>query len=271
MPYRTIAILLFLVGSMSCDKRTAEEKGRDYASEKLDLATGAAAALKEKGSGLGKTAGQGVGDLIKGVGSGVKDVVNPPVTVEPEKSAAEAGVTVNKANEGAGEANARTIEVYGAFAKPFRGRLELRAFDEQGVELGKGVSEKQLDLPKDSVELLTFRFPLSVRFTQAKLYRLRSTASSDFVLHESVKDVDVSQVSENATTISAYFEFKNAFSSGLELRAYDSEGAEVGRSAPSAKLKQAPDSATYVEFKFDPRVPLTRAAKYEARRIEVRK
>lgn len=268
---RIAAMLLLLLGSVSCDKRTAEEKGRDLASEKLDMAKGVADVVKEKGGGLGKTAGQGVGDLIKGVGSGVKDVVNPPVTVELEKSAAEAGFTVNRANESGGEVDARMIEVYGAFAKPFRGRLELRAFDEKGAELGQGVLEKQLDLPKDSVELLKFRFPPSVRFTHAKLYRLRSTASADFIMHDSVQDIEVSQLTENAATITAYFKFNKAFIGGLELRAYDGEGAELGRSAPSAKLKQGADSATYLDFKFDSRVPLTRTAKYEARRIEVQK
>ncbi len=269
--YSALVLVPILLAGQACDKRTAEEKGRDLASEKLDLAKGAADVLKEKGGVLGKTTGQGVTDLIKGVGSGVKDSVNPPVKVELEKSASEAGVAVTSAHEGTGDATARNIEVYGTFAKPFRGRLELRAFDEQGAEIGQGVSEKQLDLPKDSVELLQFRFPVSMRFTHAKVYRLRSTAASDFSLHEALTDIDVSQVNENATTVSAYFKFQKKFAGGLELRAYDSDGKEVGRSSPSAKLKQAPDSATYVEFTFDPRTPLTRTAKYEVRRVEVAK
>jgi hypothetical protein len=64
---------------MACDQRTPEEKGKDYANEKLGFVEGAAQVLKEKGNSLGQTAGKGLTELVKGFGSGVKDVVNPPV------------------------------------------------------------------------------------------------------------------------------------------------------------------------------------------------
>ncbi len=96
----TLAALTLLFTAVGCDKRTAEEKGRDYASKRVGFAQGVANVLEEKGKGLGLSAGKGVGELVKGAGAGVKDVVYAPVKVELDPGLTAAGLKLLQAHEG---------------------------------------------------------------------------------------------------------------------------------------------------------------------------
>jgi hypothetical protein len=82
-----------------------------------------------------------------------------------------------------------------------------------------------------------------------------------------VHPITFSQLSEKKTDegpeVVLYAVFDKAFKKGLSLRAYDWSGAEVGRSEEAPALDQSADSATYLTFKFDPRVPMHRVARYK--------
>jgi hypothetical protein len=66
-----------------------------------------------------------------------------------------------------------------------------------------------------------------------------------------------------AHTVTAYVTFEKAFSGTLELRAYDSGDAEVGRVKVEANEKES--GAHYVDFTFDPRTPLLTTAYVQLR------
>lgn len=64
-------------------------------------------------------------------------------------------------------------------------------------------------------------------------------------------------------TITAYVTFEKAFDGTLELRAYDTQDREVGRSKVSSK--EAESGAKYLDFTFDERTPLMTAGHFELR------
>lgn len=265
----TVSLLsLCLLSGLSlfgCDKRTAEEKGAGYAGEKLGFAQGAADELKERGGTLGQSVGKGVADLVKGVGSGVKDSVTPEVPAEAEPGAIQMGLTVHHAQEGAGDGNSRLVNVYVEFVKAFRGKLQLFAYDAAGTELGRGDAVKELDFPTPAKELLEFRFPGSVRLSHAAKYRVHYVDPVALAVGEGIEGIEASQLQQSGQTVTVYLRFVNKFAGALELRAYNGAGAEIGRSEKTKKLKQAADSAEHFEFKFGAHAPLGQAAKYELR------
>ena len=66
-----------------------------------------------------------------------------------------------------------------------------------------------------------------------------------------------------AHTVTAYVTFEKAFTGTLELRAYDSADAEVGRVKLEVTEKES--GAHYVDFTFDERTPLLTAAYVQLR------
>lgn len=66
-----------------------------------------------------------------------------------------------------------------------------------------------------------------------------------------------------AHTVTAYVTFEKAFTGTLELRAYDSGDAEVGRVKVESDEKES--GAHYIDFTFDPRTPLLTAAYVQLR------
>jgi hypothetical protein len=64
-------------------------------------------------------------------------------------------------------------------------------------------------------------------------------------------------------TITAYVTFDKPFTDSLELRAYDSEDREVGRSKLDSDEKES--AAKYLDFTFDQRTPLMTAGHFELR------
>lgn len=71
---------------------------------------------------------------------------------------------------------------------------------------------------------------------------------------------------ENGTaahTITAYITFEKGFGGTLELRAYDTEDREVGRSKLDTDEKES--GAKYLDFTFDERTPLMTAGRFELR------
>jgi hypothetical protein len=64
-------------------------------------------------------------------------------------------------------------------------------------------------------------------------------------------------------TITAYVTFEKAFKGTIEMRAFDGENREVGRSKVDSDEKES--GAKYVDFKFDERTPLMTAGHFELR------
>jgi hypothetical protein len=260
---------MLLVLATACDKRTPEEKGKDYAEEKLGFVEGAAKVLEGKGKGLGKSVGKGVGEVVKGAGSGVKDVVHAPVQVELGSELAGSGIKVLQAHEGDATAATRDIVVYLDFPQRFEGRLRLQALGADKAELARAELADSLSQPAASQKTFSFAFPSDMRLSQVNGYVLHAGTSKTLALDAALTDsgLALSQLKETGSEVSVYVIFNKAFRGGLQLRAKSAEGAELGRSPASGDLKYAADSASYLSFKFDARTPLENVAAYTLHRV----
>lgn len=68
---------------------------------------------------------------------------------------------------------------------------------------------------------------------------------------------------QNVHGVSVYLIFEKAYTGPLELRAYDAQGAEIGRSR--MEFNEAEPTARYVDFVFDRRTPLLTAGSFGLR------
>jgi len=260
----SVGLLCGLVLLSSCDKRTAEEKGKQYADEKLGFVQGAAEVLEKNGKKLGQTVGKGVGEVVKGTGSGVKDVVHAPVSVSVAGELAGAGLKVLQAHEGEDSAAGRGVVVLLDFAKHFEGKLRLQALAAGGVEVGRAEPPESLNEPAGAQKSLVFAFASDVRLSKVESYVLRAGVSKLLAVDASVEKsgVILSQLKENGSEVSVYVQIEKAFEGGLQLRARTAEGAEVGRSEPSERIEREAQSGGYITFKFDARTPLSSVNQY---------
>lgn len=64
-------------------------------------------------------------------------------------------------------------------------------------------------------------------------------------------------------TVTAYVTYEKGFTGSLEMRVYDAEDREVGRTKVEADEKEG--GAKYVDFTFDERTPLLSAGHFELR------
>lgn len=262
-----LSIPAFASLALGCDDRTAEEKGHDYADEKLGFVEGAAEELSERGKGIGSSLGKGVGELVKGTGSAVKDVVHPTVTVTLSSPAKTMGFNVGQATEGADGSDNREVVIHLTSEKPYSGQLSLAAI--QNDKTTAISVSTPLDLVPGKSSVIRFQFDTSVRLSKMERFELNLEAGKRLELDEkvSVQGIQLGQLSESRSEegleVSVYAIFEKPFRQGLSLRAFDSAGSEVGRSIPAAALHQTADSAGFISFRFDKRTPLEKITAYK--------
>jgi hypothetical protein len=261
---RYASLVCLPVVTIACDRRTPEEKGKDYANEKLGFVEGASKVLEEKGKGIGQSVGKGVGDVVKGTGSGVKDVINSPVKVELAPDMGSSGVKIMQAHEGDQSGGARNVVVYLDFPQRFEGRLRLHAISAEKSEIGRADFADNVVQAAGSQKNMTFPFAGDMRLSKVEHYVLHMTPPKNVALDAALADsgIGLSQLKEQGSEVSIYLVFAKAYSGGLQLRAKTAEGTEIGRSEASAKLKQDVDSAGFFSLKFDDRAPLSTATQY---------
>jgi hypothetical protein len=260
-----------LVAASACDKRTAEEKGRDYANKRVGFAQGAASVLEEKGKGLGQSAGKGVGDLIKGAGEAVKDVVYAPVKVELAPELAAAGLKLLQAHEGEVGGSARTVALNLLFSKAFEGRLQLRAFTgDSNQEAGRSAPTKNVAQADGATLSLALAFPADTRLSKFGHYLLSGLPAKTSRLAPGLEGsgIVLSQLAEDPHRVSLYLVFNKPYRGGLQLRAHTADGREVGRSEPTPALAQGRDSAAHTAFAFDEKTPLDDVGSYVLHKAE---
>jgi hypothetical protein len=262
------------MASSACDRRTPEERGKDYAKEKLGFVEGASKVLEDKGKSLGQSVGKGVGDTVKGTGSGVKDALYSPVKVELE-AALGGKLTVLKAHESDGSGNTRDVVVALEFPQRFEGRLRLHALGAGSApaELGRAEPAENFSQIAGSQRSVTFQFPGDTRLSKVSTYVLHATPPKNIALDAALSDsgIALSQLKEQGTDVSVYAIFGKPFNGTLELRAKNAEGQEVGRSERLEKLKQDADSATFFTFKFDARTPFASVTQFTLHGVAARR
>lgn len=266
IPYIALCTLTPLLLASGCDKRTAKERGRDYAKGKVEYAEGAVGVLEEKGKGVGKAAGKGIADLVKGAGSGVKDVLFAPVKVTVDPALAAAGLRVLQANESGMRESKPKIIVNIEFPKAYEGRLQLRAFANEGEdqESARSLTTAGLAQAAGSTAEVGFTFPSQTRLSGIHHCVLAGLPPKTAVVDQGLAKAGIalSQLREAQNQITLYVVFDEPFQGGLQLRAYSDDGRELGRSQPTTKLSQGRDTASHMTFVFDPKTPLGDATRF---------
>jgi hypothetical protein len=189
--------LLATVSLLGCDRRTPEEKGRDYAKEKLGFVEGAADELAKSGKVIGADLGKGVGELLKGTGSSVKDVTHPPVEVRFDEELKALGLSVEQANEGEDSADGRNVVVHLKANKDYSGKLVLRAQGDRDAEV-QALEPLAADLSTSTTQALRFAFDPSVRLSKMKFFELGPGLTHTIVLAQGAEQsaIQLNQLSE---------------------------------------------------------------------------
>jgi hypothetical protein len=271
MPIRLSSVALALLVGAGCTCRSEKEKGSDLVTQKLEFVEGAAEALKDRGNSVGRGAAQGLGETLKGVGSGVKDVLTPAVSVVVAQSLRDQEVAVGRANAKLLGADAR-VELTLTGKKPLSGGLRLAALDASGNELGRATAFEHRELDFSEPQLVPFEFPDSVRFSEAKSFELFLLPPKQLLVGDGLAGAAVNQLAVQAHEVKFYAMFEKGFAGTLQLRAYDASGQELGRSSSALGVVTRPaDSAEFLSFSFDPSTSLARVVKFELRGVRARK
>jgi len=263
------------------EEPTEKQKGKDEAAQKLDYAEGAASALNDRGKGVGQATGQGVGNLIRGIGTGITDVVYPPVTVFLAKEAQDAGVAVNRATEGSSTDEGNEIRLLLAFSQLVKGRVLLHAYDANNLEQGRATSQF-VNQPAGSVLDLSIYFNRNLRMSGIHHYNMEMIPPKAVVLSgdaqsppEVVKgkdkdkeplDLRLGQLEEEAgppVRVSLYVIFNTAFEGEVQLRALDASRTEIGRSQKIGEIAEEADSSRTFEFAFHETLSVGSVDSYE--------
>jgi hypothetical protein len=165
------AAVLCLSGCKSREEKlkAAEEEANLLASTKARLVKGVGEALKTEGKDAAKSVSEGTGDVVKAVGSGFdKSLSQVKVAVFP--ALAERGIGVTRASKrNAGQQ--KSVTVYVLFDKPYSGKLEMRAYDAEKLEVGRSVVT--LDEKEPTAKYVDFTFDERTPLFQLENFELR--------------------------------------------------------------------------------------------------
>jgi hypothetical protein len=196
------------------------------------------------------------------------DATPASVAVRASPGVREAGLGVARAMRDKTSDKSRKIVLYLSAARDFHGRLSLAATDDQELPT-RALRVEAFEAKKGETRQLEFEFDESASISAVDAFLLDMAADKPVDVSDPVaaQEIAFSQLSERESEtgpeVTLYVIFGKAFKKGLSLRAYDASGAEVGRSKEAPALDQKADSAVYLTFQFDPRVPIRHVASYK--------
>lgn len=131
-----IGVCLTLAALSACSSRTAQEKGQEMATMKLDMATGIGDALQAKGAAAGESVASGAGDVIRGVERGLMRS-GRAIVVDP--TLAKAGLNVTTVNDMAADRGdvPLGLSAYVVSSASAKGVLHAQLFDALNNEIGR--------------------------------------------------------------------------------------------------------------------------------------
>lgn len=131
-----IGVCLTLAALTACSSRTAQEKGTDMATERLDFATGIGNALQAKGAQAGESVVSGTGNLVRGVERGLMRS-GRAIVVDP--TLARAGLNVTAVNDLVGDRAGVPLglSAYVVSSASAKGVLRAQMFDALNSEIGR--------------------------------------------------------------------------------------------------------------------------------------
>lgn len=134
---------------VACSRQSAEDKAKEMATEKVDMAKGLGDVLQEKGTAAAESVTTGVGKVLRGVERGIEKSGR---TVTLSESARQAGLQATKvqlmgqptvaedAVSGASQpasAAGHGIEIYLVTERDLTGQLKVRVFNSLDQEIGR--------------------------------------------------------------------------------------------------------------------------------------
>jgi hypothetical protein len=165
--------VLLLASCMSKEEKMKEanDEGNEVVAVKAKFIEGAGVALQNEGKQAVKSASKGVGELIKGVNSGITESIN---TAEV---ASEPAFKINfeecKAEKIYGEDSEKTkkVTIYLIAKKDFSGKLTLKAFDDNKKEIGR--SSLKVSMKADEAEYVDFEFDSRTHLLQTESFTIK--------------------------------------------------------------------------------------------------
>jgi len=203
--------LLVLVLLAACDSETHEEKIAREKQEKQEQAElvasgveGIGNALSGAGSDAAESLTKGVTDVVSGIGRGIEKGTEYPVSVHEKLTEKGVVATVATRNMGGSADSAQmgeggmdnSVSVYVTFDEDTDTILQIRAYDKDGVEVGRS-NKMPVVMDADDGTYLHFSFdgqtPLT-RVTQMIIYEVKKTGTADEPIVEVPAESDSSSV-----------------------------------------------------------------------------
>ncbi len=129
------AACLLAAALCACSSKSAEEKGADMASEKIDMVTGIGNALTDKGGKAAESIASGVGTVVKGVERGALKVGRK---LNIDASLAKAGLSVTRVQDAAASGDDKHgLLAYVVASAKVQGSLRMFAYDALGREIAR--------------------------------------------------------------------------------------------------------------------------------------
>jgi hypothetical protein len=163
--------LLFSCMSKEEKMKEAEAEGNEAIAVKSKLIEGAGKALQEQGKEAAKSASKGIGDVIKGINSGVSESINTSKVIS--EPAFNANFEECKAEKiyGADTDKQKKVTIYLIAKKDFKGNLVLKAFDADKKEIGR--SSLEVSIKKDDAKYVDFSFDERTHLLQTEYFTIK--------------------------------------------------------------------------------------------------
>ena len=169
--FRTLCLAASLaaVGALSaCDSRTAEQKGGDMATEKIDMAKGIGDALEKKGGIASEAVATGIGSVYKGVEKGVSKSGREIAT---DDSLKKAGLKITRVQDAPADEEGKKVnglDLYVVSDADAHGKLRVLTFD----LLGNEVSRSNFEIKRSADEGKYERLMLETLVPLSKISKL---------------------------------------------------------------------------------------------------
>lgn len=173
---KNIGILLSVLLLASCMSKEekikeANDDGSELVAVKAKYIEGAGSALQNEGKQAAKSASKGIGEIIKGVNSGMSESISkaevksePSFKLNFEDCRAEK-IYVKDPTE------AKKVTIYLIAKKDYSGKLVLKAFDDNKKEIGRSIVE--VAMKADEAKHVDFDFDTRTHLLQTEFFTIK--------------------------------------------------------------------------------------------------
>lgn len=156
-PSYAVLTLLILLGLLpACSQKTAEEKGKEMADEKIGMVKGIGESLKAGGKQAAESMAHGAGNTVQGIGAGMEASSSIAFKTSAELAQSGLGVSRIQWDSTPDAANGVVMNAYMNASKEAKGRATLFAYTKDNVEVGRTSHEINMAAGSAAYENFTF-------------------------------------------------------------------------------------------------------------------